>query len=49
MTALQNAVQPVYAAKQKKENPQSEEAQPTAESDDTVVDAEFTEVDDTTK
>jgi len=39
LTALQNAVQPIYAAKQRKENPQTE----NADVDDDVVDAEFTE------
>jgi molecular chaperone DnaK len=43
MTALQTAVQPIYAAKQKKENPQTEDAQSATEEND-VVDADFTEV-----
>lgn len=41
LTVLQNAVQPIYAAKQKKESAQSEGAETTT--DDDVVDAEFTE------
>jgi molecular chaperone DnaK len=42
LEALQNAAQPVYAAKQRKENPQTEGGAETADED--VVDAEFTDV-----
>ena len=41
MNALQNAMQPVYVAKQRKENPQPEGGEATQ---DDVVDADFTDV-----